>query len=79
MSKYLISAVETYRVDTEEEVTKIIEDAKNDFSYELAQYLSKRKDIKKTNETYWELSLKKIFNDIKDPFSIVEVNYEVDK
>ena len=79
MSKYLISAVETYRVDTEEEVTKIIEDAKSDFSYELAQYLSKRKDIKKTNETYWELSLKKIFNDIKDPFSIVEVSYEVDK
>lgn len=78
MSKYLVSTIETYRVDTEAEVTRVIEEAKNDNSYELAQYISKRKDIKKTEETYWELSLKKIFNNIKDPTSIVEVNYEVD-
>jgi hypothetical protein len=77
MSKYLVSTVETYRVDTEAEVTKVIEEAKHDGSYELAQYISKRKDIKKNDETYWELSLKKIFNDIKDPISIVEVDYEV--
>lgn len=78
MSKYLVSTVETYRVDTEAEVTRVIEEAKSDSSYELAQYISKRKDIKKTDETYWELSLKKIFNDIKDPISTIEVNYEVD-
>lgn len=78
MSKYLVSTVETYRVDTEAEVTRVIEEAKKDSSYELAQYISKRRDIKKTEETYWELSLKKIFNNIKDPTSIVEVNYEVD-
>jgi hypothetical protein len=77
MSKYLVSTVETYRVDTEAEVTRVIEEAKHDGSYELAQYISKRKDIKKNDETYWELSLKKIFNDIKDPISIVEVDYEV--
>jgi hypothetical protein len=77
MSKYLVSTVETYRVDTEAEVTRVIEEAKHDGSYELAQYISKRKDIKKNDETYWELSLKKIFNDIKDPISIVEIDYEV--
>jgi hypothetical protein len=77
MSKYLVSTVETYRVDTEAEVTRVIEEAKHDGSYELAQYISKRKDIKKNDETYWELSLKKIFNDIKEPISIVEIDYEV--
>jgi len=78
MSKYLVSTIETYRIDTEAEATRVIEEAKKDSSYELAQYISKRRDIKKTEETYWELSLKKIFNNIKDPISIVEVNYEVD-
>ena len=35
MSKYLVSTTETYRVDTESEATKAIEEAKQDGSYVL--------------------------------------------
>lgn len=81
MSKYLISTVETYRVGTEEEATRAIEEAKNDHSYILGKYTSEHKERKLKGEVvdeYWKLSLTKLFNDIKEPESIVEVNYEVD-
>lgn len=81
MSKYLISTVETYRVDTESEATKAIEEAKNDTSYILGKYTSEHKERKSKGEVideYWKLSLTKIFNDIKEPDSTVIINYEVD-
>ena len=81
MSKYLISTVETYRVDTESEATKAIEEAKNDNSYILGKYTSEHKERKSKGEVideYWKLSLTKIFNDIKEPDSTVIINYEVD-
>ena len=81
MSKYLISTVETYRVDTQSEATKAIEEAKNDTSYILGKYTSEHKERKSKGEVideYWKLSLTKIFNDIKEPDSTVIINYEVD-
>ena len=41
MSKYLVSTVETYRVDTEAEATKAIEEAKNDDAYVLGKKVNK--------------------------------------
>ena len=81
MSKYLVSTVETYRVDTESEATKAIEEAKNDGSYVLGKYTSEHKERKSKGEVideYWKLSLTKLFNDIKEPNFIVNVGYEVE-
>ena len=81
MAKYLISTIETYRVDTEAEATKAIEEAKNDSSYTLGKYTSEHKERKSKGEVvdeYWKLSLTKLFNDIKEPESIVTVEYEVE-
>ena len=81
MSKYLVSTTETYRVDTEIEATKAIEEAKQDGSYVLGKYTSEHKERKSKGEVideYWKLTLTKLFNDIKEPDSIVNVNYEVE-
>jgi len=81
MSKYLVSTTETYRVDTENEATKAIEEAKQDGSYVLGKYTSEHKERKSKGEVideYWKLTLTKLFNDIKEPDSIVNVNYEVE-
>ena len=81
MSKYLVSTTETYRVDTESEATRAIEEAKQDSSYVLGKYTSEHKERKSKGEVideYWKLTLTKLFNDIKDPDSIVNIEYEVD-
>ena len=81
MSKYLVSVVETYRVDTEKEAAQAIEEAKKDGSYILGKYTSEHKERKSKGEVieeYWKLSLTKLFNDIKEPDTIVEINYGVD-
>ena len=81
MAKYLVSTVETYRVDTESEATKAIEEAKQDNSYILGKYASEHKERKSKGEVveeYWKLTLTKIFNDIKEPDSYITVNYEVE-
>lgn len=81
MAKYLISTVETYRVDTEAEATKTIEEAKNDSSYILGKYTSEHKERKSKGEVideYWKLALTKIFNDIKEADTFVNINYEVE-
>ena len=81
MSKYLVSTTETYRVDTESEATKAIEEAKQDGSYVLGKYTSEHKERKSKGEVideYWKLTLTKLCNDIKEPNSIVNVGYEVE-
>lgn len=80
MAKYLISTIETYRVDTEAEATKAIEEAKNDNSYTLGKYTSEHKERKLKGEVideYWKLSLTKLFNDIKEADTPVTVSYEI--
>jgi hypothetical protein len=57
MSKYLISTVETYRVDSETEVARIIEDAKNDSKYELVKYSSTAKETKQKGHIYSHCSM----------------------
>ena len=81
MAKYLVSTTEVYRVDTEDEATRAIEEAKNEVSYTLGKYTSERKEVKSKGEVvdeYWKLSLTKRFNDIKEPNSIIDVHYGVE-
>ena len=80
MSKYLVSTTETYRVDTENEATKAIEEAKQDGSYVLGKYTSEHKERKSKGEVideYWKLTLTKLFNDIKEADTPVTVSYEI--
>ena len=81
MSKYLVSTTETYRVDTESEAAKAIEEAKQDGSYVLGKYTSEHKERKSKGEVideYWKLTLTKLFNDIKEADTLVNVSYEVE-
>lgn len=48
--KYLITTTETYRVDTDEEVAQMIEEAKNASDYELVKYTSEYKEKKSKGE-----------------------------
>lgn len=80
MSKYLVSTTETYRVDTENEATRAIEEAKQDGSYVLGKYTSEHKERKSKGEVideYWKLTLTKLFNDIKEADTPVTVSYEI--
>lgn len=81
MSKYLVSTTETYRVDSESEATRAIEEAKKENSYTLSKYTNEHKERKSKGEIideYWKLTLTKNFNDIKEPNSIITVDYEVE-
>ena len=66
MAKYLISVTETYRVDTETEAAKIIEEAKVDGKYVLSKYSSVKKERKQKGEIVdegYKLTLTKVFDD----------------
>ena len=81
MSKYLVSTMEIYRVDTEAEAIKTIEEAKNDGSYILSKYANEHKERKSKGEVideFWKLTLVKTFNDIKEADTVVNVQYEVE-
>ena len=80
MSKYLTTVVETYRVDSETEVEMMLEEAKNASQYTLVKYTSQKKEKKQKGEivdTYFKLSLHKIFNDESDPYNEINISYEV--
>ena len=81
MSKFLISTVETYRVDTDEEAKKLIEEAKNSSMFDLGKYSSEYKvKISKGEivDEYFKVVLTKKFNDIKEPSQHIKVDYDVD-
>lgn len=78
--KYLVSTVETYRVDTESEATQLINEAKEANQYTLLKYNCERKDIKEKRDIvgeYYKVILTKGFNDIKEPCFGVDIMYEV--
>lgn len=80
MNKYLVSATEVYRVDTEEGAAALIDEAKAETKYTLAKYSSVKKEKKSKGEIvdeWYQVTLVKKFNDEKDPISNINVNYEV--
>lgn len=79
MAKYLVSTIETYRVDSEHEAAIAIEEAKKDGSYQLGKYSSEHKERKSKGEVideYYKVTLTKLFNDIKEPYDEINVIYE---
>ena len=78
--KYLITSVETYRVDTENEAKALIEEAKADSHSILSKYTSEYKERKAKGEIideYFKVTLTRQFTDIKEPESQVAISYEV--
>ena len=81
MSKFLVSTVETYRVNTDEEAKNLIEEAKNSSMFELGKYSSEYKEQKSKGEvvdSWYRVILTKKFNAEKEPSQHIKVNYDVD-
>lgn len=79
--EYLVSSVDTYRVATVEDVERLHEELKNDSHFTLASFSYKTKQIKQKGEVVDEYQLvaaKKIFNNEKEPGSVIKIGYEVD-
>lgn len=78
MIKYLISAVNTVRVHTVEEVEQLHEELKHNTNFELVQFSYTTKDIKIKREVvdqYQLVKYKVVFTDEKDPQCQMEVQY----
>ena len=79
MAKYLIEVTEVYRVDSEDEVARIIKEAKEDDICELVKHTSIKKERKAKGElidSWYKLSLTKRFDDEKEPNSEISIEYQ---
>lgn len=79
--KYLITTTEVYRVESEEESKRVIEDAKADNHFILKKYTNEFKERKQKGEvvdSYWKVSLTKVFTDEKDPQFRTQIEYSND-
>ena len=80
MAKYLCQTQEIYRVGSEAEAAKLIDDAKKDNSFTLLKSSTEYKTVKEKGEIveeYWKTTLVKYFTDLKKPNCTVKVNYDV--
>lgn len=78
--KYLIQTTEVYRVDTEDQVKEMIEEAKNDNRFLLLKYTSQYKERKQKGEvidSWYKVTFTKGFADEKEPEATATINYEV--
>lgn len=77
--KYLLKAVDTYRVADVDEVDRLHQELLDDPNFELVAYSYKHKEIKAKGEiigTYEVVTATKIFTSEKDPDVRYDVNYE---
>lgn len=80
MSKYLCQTTEVYRVNSEAEAARLIEDAKSDNRFTLLKSSTEYKTVKvkgQIEDEYWKTTLVKYFTDLKDPDCTVSVDYNV--
>lgn len=78
--RYLTQVVESYRVDREEQVLEMIEEAKQDNRFTLTKHTSQYKERKQKGEVidaWYKVTLTKVFTDEKEPEANVTINYEV--
>ena len=79
--KYLINTVETYRVATVEDVETLHEQLKQDSRFTIVSFSYKTKQVKQKGDIideYQLVSVKKLFNDEKEPIATIEVDYKVE-
>jgi hypothetical protein len=78
--RYLIQVTETYRVDSEDQVKEMIEEAKADNRFLLLKYTSQYKERKAKGEvidSWYKVTFTKGFCDERDPEATATINYEV--
>lgn len=78
---YLIKTVEQYRVGTEAEAKKLIEDAKAEKGYTLSKYSSEYKCAKAKGEIvdeWFRVVLTKEFNSEREPNKTVDTIYNIE-
>jgi hypothetical protein len=81
MAKNLNIVTKTYRIDSEDEASRLIEEAKKSNQYTLAKYSSVYKERKQKGEVidaWYRLTLTKVFDDEKEPMNNVEVIYDTE-
>lgn len=79
--KYLTQVVETYRVDNEADVIKMIEEAKADNRFTLVKHSSQYKERKQKGEVidaWYRLTLTKQFCDEREPDCSTQIIYQKD-
>ena len=78
--RYLIQVTETYRVDSEDQVKEMIEEAKKDNRFLLLKYTSQYKERKAKGEvidSWYKVTFTKGFTDEREPEATATINYEV--
>jgi hypothetical protein len=81
MSKYLSQTTEVYRVSSEAEAARLIEEAKSDKRFTLLKSSTEYKTVKvkgNIEDEYWKTTLVKHFTDLKEPDCSVSVTYTVE-
>lgn len=81
MSKYLSQTTEIYRVSSEAEAARLIEEAKSDNRFTLLKSSTEYKTIKSKGEIvdeFYKTTLVKHFTDLKEPDCSVSVAYTVE-
>ena len=77
--RYLITTVETYRVDTQEDAEKLIKEAKGAKEYSLKKYSSEEKFLKQKGEivqAWYRVTLAKEFDNEKEPENNTSISYK---
>lgn len=77
--KYLISTVETYRADTQEEAENLIKNAKAAKEYTLTKSTNEIKYVKAKGEiidSWYRVRLTKVFNVEKEPENSIKIIYD---
>ena len=78
MSIYLVKTTDVYRVDSVGEVEQFHKDLKGDPHFELESFAYQQKQVKQKGEIvdeYCLVTVKKKFNDPKEPTSDVSIAY----
>ena len=81
MSIYLVKTTDVYRVDSVGEVEQFHKDLKGDPHFELESFAYQQKQVKQKGEIvdeYCLVTVKKKFNDPKEPPSDVSIAYNSD-
>lgn len=79
--KYLTTTTDVYRVDTVEEVERLHEELRNSKEFSLLAFSYRTKTVKAKGEIideYQLVTVKKGFNDEKDPDAVINIVYEVE-
>lgn len=82
MSRYLVKTTDVYRIDTLGEVEEFHNELKSNANFELDSFGYKQKQVKLKGEVvdeYCLVTVKKIFNDEKEPGSNIDVDYVKDE